>query len=170
MLGIPILVSPADVQEMPLPGEEPPAYARRLARDKARAVPGALVLAADTIVVLDDEVLEKPVDEADAVRMLNRLQGRRHEVITAVALRVDGTIFEAMDRSGVWFRPADEAFLRAYVGTGESLDKAGAYAIQGYGAVLVERVEGDFFGVMGLPLRLVLDLMAEAGFAYRFGR
>jgi len=169
MLGIPILVSPPDVQETPLPGEQPAAYARRLARDKTRAVPGAFVLAADTIVVLDDEVLEKPVDEEEAVRMLNRLQGRRHEVITAVALRVNGTMFQALDRSEVWFRPADEAFLRAYVRTGESFDKAGAYAIQGYGAALVERVEGDFFGVMGLPLRLVLDLLAEAGFRYRFG-
>jgi septum formation protein len=168
MLGIPVLVAHADVQEIPLPRETPPAYARRLARDKARAVPGARVLGADTIVVLDDEILEKPFDAADAVRMLRRLQGRRHDVITSVALVVEGSMYEAQDRTAVFFRPADEATLRAYVATGEPMDKAGAYGIQGYGAALVERVEGDFFGVMGLPIRLVLDLLTEAGEPYRF--
>lgn len=170
MLGIPLRVDAADVQEIPLPREAPLAYARRLARDKARAVTGALVLGADTIVVVDDVILEKPTDTEDAVSMLMRLAGRRHEVITAVALMAEGELYEAHDITGVWFAPATETALRDYVATGESMDKAGAYAIQGYGAALVERIEGDYFGVMGLPLRRVLELLERAGFPYQFGR
>lgn len=169
MLGIPIIVQPADVQEIPLPRELPEAYARRLARDKARAVPGSLVLGADTIVVLDDEILEKPSDPEHAVAMLSRLQGRTHHVITAVCLVANGSEQVLADRTAVTMRPADEDFLRAYVATGEPLDKAGSYGIQGPGAALIERVEGDFFSVMGLPLRLVLRMLSEAGFEYRFG-
>ena len=169
MLGLPILVASPSVQELRLPREEPVAYARRLARDKARAVPGAYVLGADTIVVLDGAVLEKPVDEADALRMLRGLQGRRHDVVTAVALQADGQVFDAVDVTGVWFRPAGDDLLRDYVATGEPMDKAGGYGIQGYGAALIERIEGDFFGVMGLPLRLVLQLLERAGYRYRFG-
>lgn len=169
MLGIRVLVQPADVQEIPLPREAPADYARRLARDKVRAVPGALVLAADTIVVLDGQILEKPVDAEDAVRMLTRLAGRRHEVITAIALMADGTLYEAASTTGVWFRPVDEATLRAYVATGEPMDKAGAYGIQGPGAVLIERIEGDFFTVMGLPVGLVAELLGQAGYPYWFG-
>ena len=170
MLGIPVVVSPAHVQEIPLPGEAPLAYARRLARDKARAVPGAYVLGADTIVVLGDALLEKPADREDAVRMLSQLQGRRHEVITAVCLVHDREEHEAQDTTEVYFRAMDEAYLRAYVATGEADDKAGAYGIQGYGAALVERIEGDFFSVMGLPVQLVLDLLGRAGWEYRFGK
>ncbi|MGH7562641.1 MAG: Maf family protein [Gemmatimonadales bacterium] len=169
MLGIALRVSPARVQEIRLPREAPLAYARRLARDKARAVPGAYVLGADTIVVLGEEVLEKPVDRDHAAQMLLRLQGRRHEVITAICLLHDGAEHQAHDVTGVFFRPMDAALVRAYVATGEADDKAGAYGIQGYGAALVERVEGDFFSVMGLPIRLVLELMAKAGWEYEFG-
>jgi septum formation protein len=168
MLGIPHRVEAADVQEMPLPREAPAAYVRRLARDKARAVPGAWVLGADTTVAIGDDILEKPTDEADALRILGSLQGRRHEVHTAVCLRADGFEFEAQDATAVFFRPADDALLRAYVATGEPMDKAGAYGIQGYGAALIDRIEGDFFGVMGLPVRLVLDLLGQAGWQYRF--
>lgn len=168
MLGIPVITMAADVQEIPLPRELPAAYSRRLARDKARAVPGEFVLGADTIVVIDDEILEKPADEDAAVRMLTRLAGRRHEVITSVCLVARGRELEAQDVTAVVFRPAEPAWLRAYVATGEPMDKAGAYGIQGFGAALVERIEGDFFGVMGLPVRLVLDLLAEAGRPYRF--
>ena len=168
MLGLEILVQPAHVQEIPLPREAPEAYVRRLARDKARAVPGELVLGADTTVVLDGAVLEKPRDAEDAVAMLRRLQGRRHDVLTAVCLVSAAETFEAMDSTAVWFRAADDDMLRAYVATGEPMDKAGAYGIQGYGAFLVERIEGDFFGVMGLPIRLVLELLARAGRPYTF--
>jgi septum formation protein len=100
--------------------------------------------------------------------MLRRLQGRRHDVLTAVCLVTAAGTFEAMDSTAVWFRATDDDTLRAYVATGEPMDKAGAYGIQGYGASLVERIEGDFFGVMGLPLRLVLELLARAGRPYTF--
>jgi septum formation protein len=168
MLGISFEIVPAAVMERRLPGEVAAEYVRRLAREKARAVPGAWVLGADTTVVIDDDVLEKPVDGEDALRMLKRLQGRRHEVMTAVCLAADGAEHEAMDTTAVYFRPAGDELLRAYVATGEPMDKAGAYGIQGYGAALVERIEGDFFSVMGLPVRLVLDLLARAGWQYRF--
>lgn len=169
MLGIPVTVRPPHVPEVRRPGEPARAYVERLAREKASAVQGELVLAADTTVVIDEEVLEKPADAADAVRMLERLAGRTHDVITAVALRANGTMRQATDLTRVTFRPADRELLEAYVATGEPMDKAGAYGIQGYGAALVDRVEGDFFGVMGLPLRLVLRLLEEAGHGYRMG-
>ncbi len=170
MLGIPIEVRPPHVPEVRNPGESPQAYVERLAREKAASVPGPLVLGADTTVVVDGEVLEKPVDAADALRMLRRLQGRVHLVITAIALRTSDSMLSATDVTAVTFRPADDDALRAYVATGEPMDKAGAYGIQGYGAALVERIDGDFFGVMGLPVRLVLDLLARAGHPYRFRR
>jgi len=168
MLHLPVLVSPANVQELPLSGEAPRAYAERLARDKARAVPGQLVLGADTIVVLDGTILEKPTGDADALRMLRLLQGRTHVVITAICLTHEGREFRAADETRVTFRPSDDATLRAYIATGEPRDKAGAYGIQGWGAALVDRIDGDFFSVMGLPVRRVLDLLAEAGYPYRF--
>ena len=100
--------------------------------------------------------------------MLERLQGRRHEVITSVCLIADGVEFQAQDVTAVFFRPATTEWLQSYVATGEPMDKAGSYGIQGYGAALVDRIEGDFFGVMGLPVRLVIDLLAKAGRPYRF--
>lgn len=169
MLRIPVIVTPANVQEIPLPGEAPSDYVQRLARDKARAVPGAFVLGADTTVVLDDHILEKPADDEDAVRMLTLLQGRSHIVMTGVCLVANGREYRAIDRTHVTFRACPEQMLREYVATGEPRDKAGAYGIQGWGAALVERIDGDFFGVMGLPVRLVLKLMADAGVEYRFG-
>ncbi len=173
MLRIPHRVVPPDVDETPLPGETPPDYVRRLARAKAGAVagtaPAAVVLAADTTVVLGGRLFGKPADPADAVAMLRSLQGRTHEVMTAVAVARGERIEDALDVSLVTFRTADDTHLAAYVATGEPLDKAGAYAIQGLGAPLIERVEGDFFGVMGLPLRLALDLLARFGRPYRYG-
>ena len=126
MLGLPFVAAAANVQELRLPRETPRAYARRLARDKARAVPGAWVLGADTIVVQDDDVLEKPVDAADALRMLRLLQGRSHSVITSVALRAGGVLRQATDVTAVTFRPCSDQFLRDYIATGEPMDKAGA--------------------------------------------
>ncbi len=174
MLRIPFRVIAPDVEERVLPGEAPDTYVTRLAEAKAAAVaaraPGELVLAADTTVVLDGSIFEKPVSPGDAVAMLTRLQGRTHEVMTAVAVRQDAESAGALDVSRVTFRPATRATLEGYVATGEPLDKAGAYAIQGLGAPLIERVEGDFFGVMGLPLRLALDLLARFGRPYNFTR
>ena len=174
MLHIPFRVMPPDVDEHVLPGEEPGHYVTRLSRAKAEAVvlraPGDVVLAADTTVVLGGAIFEKPTSPAHAVDMLSRLQGQTHEVMTAVAVARDQEVEQALDVSRVTFRPADRATLEAYVATGEPMDKAGAYAIQGLGAPLIERVEGDFFGVMGLPLRLALDLLARFGRPYRFTR
>ena len=169
MLGIRFQVCPSHIPEERRPGEAPVAYAERLAREKALSVPGDLVLGADTTVLLGEELLEKPLDEADALRILRQLQGRTHEVITSIALRSDDTLRQATDITAVTFRTCDDDFLRAYIATGEPMDKAGAYGIQGYGAALVERIEGDFFSVMGLPVRLVLKLLSEAGYPYRFG-
>ncbi len=168
MLGIPVRVVPSNIPEVRRPVETPMDYVERLAREKALSVPGNLVLGADTTVVVRDEVLEKPIDAADALRMLRKLQGRTHQVVTSVALVADETVHQATDVTNVTFRRLDESLLESYVMTGEPMDKAGAYGIQGYGAALVERIEGDFFSVMGLPLRLVLELLEQAGHGYRF--
>lgn len=172
MLRLPHRVLAPDVDESVRAGEAPERYVIRLARAKAQAAvrraPGEIVLAADTTVVLEGELFGKPADAAEAVAMLQRLQGRTHQVMTAVAVARDGRVEHALDISRVTFRPVDRATLEAYAATGEPLDKAGAYAIQGLGAPLIERVEGDFFGVMGLPLRLVLDLLARFGRPYNF--
>ena len=170
MLGIPVEVRPSNIPEVRAPDELPAAYTLRLARAKAQSVSGVFVLGADTTVALDEHVLEKPADAEDAVRILDMLQGRTHEVVTAVALVAGGLVRDRVDTTLVTFRPASRSFLEAYVATGEPMDKAGAYGIQGYGAALVERVEGDFFTVMGLPVRLVIDLLGEAGWGYEFGK
>ncbi|HEX6105289.1 MAG TPA: nucleoside triphosphate pyrophosphatase [Gemmatimonadales bacterium] len=168
MLGLPVRVVPSNLPEVRRALETPVDYVERLAREKALSVRGRLVLGADTTVVVRDEVLEKPVDAADALRMLRKLQGRTHQVVTSVALVKGERLHQATDVTNVIFRRMPDPFLEAYVATGEPMDKAGAYGIQGYGAALVERIEGDFFSVMGLPLRLVLRLLEEAGEPYRF--
>jgi septum formation protein len=170
MLGIPLKVVPSNVPEVRRSLETPVDYVERLAREKALSVPGDLVLGADTTVVVRDWVLEKPTDQADALQMLKQLQGRTHQVVTSVALVAKEVVHQATDVTNVTFRRLDDSFLEDYVATGEPMDKAGAYGIQGYGAALIERIEGDFFSVMGLPLRLVLNLLEEAGMEYRFGR
>ena len=174
MLGIPHRVDPSDVPEVPEPGEPAERFAVRLAREKALQVaarhPGTPVLGADTVVVLGPRLLGKPGSAADAMRMLHELSGREHRVVTAVALALDREVRDGCDVTRVWFRPLTAEMIEAYVATGEPLDKAGAYGVQGYGAVLVERIEGDFFGVMGLPVRLVIELLEAAGLPYRFTR
>jgi septum formation protein len=174
MLGIAHRVDAPDLPEEPEPGEEPEAMAVRLAREKALRVAsrhrGQPVLGADTVVVLEDRVLGKPGSPEEAERMLRWLSGREHRVITAVALARDGEVRHRCDVTRVWFRPLSAGLIADYVATGEPMDKAGAYGVQGYGAVLVERIEGDFFSVMGLPLRLVVELLEEAGMPYRFTR
>jgi septum formation protein len=168
MLGIGIEVVAPNIPEVRRPVETPVDYVERLAREKAMSVPGSLVLGADTTVVVRDQVLEKPSSPDDALAMLRKLQGRTHQVVTSVALVADGTLHQATDVTNVTFRRMDDAMLEAYVATGEPMDKAGAYGIQGYGAALVEKIDGDFFSVMGLPVRLVLDLLERAGHPYRF--
>ncbi len=170
MLGIPVQVVPPNIPEVRRPLETPVDYVERLAREKALSVRGGLVLGADTTVVIRDEVLEKPTDAADALRMLRKLQGRTHQVVTSVVLVVGDAIYQATDVTNVGFRRMSDAYLQAYVATGEPMDKAGAYGIQGYGAALVEKIDGDFFSVMGLPIRLVLSLLDQADQPYCFGQ
>ncbi|MFQ5703510.1 MAG: Maf family protein [Gemmatimonadales bacterium] len=174
MLGVEHTIDPAEIDERPQPAELPETLAVRLARKKAESVakrrPGDYVLGADTVVVLDGELLGKPTSARHAESMLAKLAGREHKVITAVALARDAQCFQRCDVTRVWLRRMSADFISAYVATGEPLDKAGSYAAQGRGAVLVERIAGDFFGVMGLPLRLVVELMESAGLTYRFTR
>lgn len=167
-LGIELEVRPAATDESVHPGEHPRAYVARVAREKARAIPGAVVLAADTAVVLGEEILGKPRDAADAARMLRDLSGTRHEVLTAVCVRSAGAEGvrerEALVGTEVRFRRLAEREIAWYVATGEPLDKAGAYALQGAGGALVESVTGSVSSVVGLPLVESLTLLAEAGF------
>jgi septum formation protein len=156
--GIPFTVRVADVDESALPGEAPPAYVRRLAEAKARAVrsaPEETVLGADTTVVIDGEILAKPADAADAYRMLALLSGRRHEVLTGICLLRGGAADCDCASTAVVFAPLTEREIAEYVASGEPMDKAGGYAIQGLASKFVERIEGDYFNVMGLPVALV---------------
>ena len=173
MLGLDFEVRPARIPEERRAGEAPDGHVVRLAREKAAAVveerPGALVLAGDTVVVLDDRILGKPADEDDAVRMLLELSGRTHHVVSGLALAgADGAIFTGTRRTRIVFRPFGEAEARAYVATGEPLDKAGGYGIQARGGALVRRLDGDYYSVVGLPVTLFLDLLEAAGWCYRF--
>ena len=174
MLEIEHEVDPSGIPEHRQPEETPQAFARRMARSKAMdrvaSHPDRWILGADTVVVIGEEILGKPDSAREAERMLLRLSGRRHHVVTALALVRNATVLEGVDETAVWFKTLDEASIQAYVSTGEPLDKAGAYGIQGKGAVLVDRIEGDYFGVMGLSLRVLTDLMHRAGIAYRFTR
>jgi septum formation protein len=171
LVGIPHEVRPANIDESYLPGEVPLGHAERLARTKAEtiAAPDAVTIGSDTIVVVDGDVLGKPRDEEDAARMLRRLSGRSHIVITGVAVQWRGRTVSAAERVGVTFRRLSETDIRAYIATGEPMDKAGAYGIQGYGATIVERVDGDYFAVMGLALNRLTRLLEELGLVYEFG-
>ena len=173
MLGLTFETMPADIDETYRTGEQPAPHAERLAREKtgtiAARVPDAVVIGSDTVVVVDDVVLGKPRDHEEAVRMLMRLQGREHEVATGIAVSVQGTLRSAVERVRVRFRPFNAALADAYAATGEPMDKAGAYGIQGYGATLVERIDGDFFAVMGLPICRMVELLESAGVIYEFG-
>jgi nucleoside triphosphate pyrophosphatase len=162
----------ADVDETPHPGEPPDRYVGRLAGNKARAivragsgVPDRPVLAADTTVVLDGRIFGKPADEAECVGMLTALGGRRHAVLTALALWHGGRLEQVLSTSHVTFRGIAPDESRRYWASGEPAGKAGAYAIQGFAAVFVERVEGSFSGVMGLPLFETAALLDGAGVA-----
>ncbi|MDQ8164159.1 MAG: Maf family protein [Gemmatimonadota bacterium] len=172
LIGITHEVMPADVDETQRAEEHPAVYAERLARAKARKLsevhPDAVVIGADTIVVVDGAVLGKPNDPADAARMLRILSGRSHFVQTAVAVAYGSRTESAIETVGVTFRALSDHEIRGYVATGEPLDKAGAYGIQGYGATIVERVDGDYFSVMGLGLHRLVALLGRLGFRYEF--
>ena len=173
LIGIAHTVQPADIDESLHDGEAPAVYAERLARTKASAVPAddaTLAIGSDTIVVIDDAVLGKPRDPADAARMLRTLSGRTHTVYTAVAVRRGDRIASAVEHVAVTFRPLSDDAIASYIATGEPMDKAGAYGIQGFGATIVHRIDGDYFAVMGLALGTMVELMARVGVRYDFGR
>ena len=162
--GIPFTVRAAGVDESVLDGERPGDYVLRLAVAKAYAVEAAdseTVLGADTTVVVDGEILGKPMDAADAHRMLKRLSGRRHDVLTGICLRRGEQSVRDCATTGVIFAALSDAEVHEYVATGEPMDKAGAYAIQGMASKFVERIEGDYFNVMGLPIALVYRRLRE---------
>jgi septum formation protein len=167
-LGVRFTLRAADLDETPRPGEDPETTVLRLAREKAAAVarPGELVLAADTDVVLDGDILGKPRDPEDARRMLARIAGREHTVLSGVALEEPGTGRRAsgMAVSRVRMAPMTPERIAWYVATGEPLDKAGSYAVQGIGALLVEEIFGNYTNVVGLPLPLTWRLFREMGY------
>ena len=174
LVGIGHEVRPADVDESLVAGELPELYAERLAREKAESVAvsegDALIIGADTTVVIDDMILGKPLDVGDAERMVRMLSGRSHTVITAVAVCYKGRTVSAVELVDVTFRALDDDEIRLYVKTGEPMDKAGAYGIQGYGATIVRRIDGDYFAVMGLSLVRLVALLGEMGISYGFPR
>jgi septum formation protein len=174
--GLTFTVASADIDEELLPGEVAATYVQRLAEEKAQAVweryrsadnaedPGdaLIVLGADTCVVSEGNILGKPVDAADARRMLELLSGRTHAVLTGIALVTRRGIVRALEITQVTFNVLKDAEIVKYIATGEPLDKAGAYAIQGYAARWIPRIEGCYFNVVGLPIARTIDLLAEA--------
>jgi septum formation protein len=163
--GIGFEVDPADIHEEPLAGEAPLDYAQRLARDKARTVlarhPDALILGADTVVIVDEHLLEKPKDAEDAARMVRLLSGRTHQVITGVCLLAAGSERTEAEVTQVTFGKMSESEIAEYVGTGEPMDKAGAYGIQGMASRWVEKIEGNYFNVVGLPVARVYRMLKD---------
>lgn len=171
-LGLSFEVVPAAIDEIRAPGEAPAAFARRAAAEKAAAVAERLaaggrrpwIIAADTVVVLGDDVLGKPEDAADARAMLGRLAGVTHTVITGYTVGRSGEAWRvAHEETAVTFHPLSPAEIAAYAATGEGMDKAGAYAIQGIGSFLVDRIDGDYFNVVGLPVSKVVRALVSAG-------
>jgi septum formation protein len=167
MLGLPFTVIPASISEEPAFAEDPETYVVRVARDKglevASRVSQSVVLSADTIVTVDGKILGKPCDSEDAVGMLKKLSGRRHSVYTAICLidQHHDQTFEGLDKTDVWFDEMTESEIRDYVQRENVMDKAGAYAIQGYAGVYIPRIEGNYFNVMGLPLPLLHKLLCR---------
>ena len=172
LIGIAHEVRLPNVNEASVEGESPTAHAERLALAKAAAVArlesDAIVLAADTVVVVDSDTLGKPRDAQDAQAMLRRLSGRTHTVVTAVAAAHGPAAYSDVEQVAVSIRQLSPAEISAYIATGEPMDKAGAYGIQGYGATIVERIDGDYFAVMGLAIVRLLRLCTRLGFNYRF--
>jgi len=173
-LGLEADTRPAHVDETYLAGEVPADHVDRLARAKAEAIaselPDALVIGGDTVVVDGRRVMGKPGSDEEAVEMLMRLAGREHHVLSGVAIAGPSGTVSRVVRTDVRFREFSESTAIAYVATGEPADKAGAYGIQGFGAALVEEIRGDYYCVVGFPVAALLDLLAEAGWRYAFGR
>lgn len=166
--GYDFRVLPANVPEAPEPGESAAGYVKRLARQKAEKVaaeaPDAIVLGADTTVVRDGIILEKPADAADAARMLRHLSGGEHDVFTGICLIGQGKVVSEVALTRVWFCDLSQEDIAAYVATGEPMDKAGAYGIQGYASRFVDRIEGCYFNIVGLPVSLVFQSLKQFGY------
>jgi septum formation protein len=171
LAGLDFTVEPADIDERVQEGESPAKYVQRLAMEKAQAVwehhatedrEDLRVLGADTTVVCDGIILGKPVDQADARRMLEKLAGRTHQVLTGIAVVSQRGLFSEVDITQVFFDLIGEEEMVRYLASGEPMDKAGAYGIQGYAARWIPRIEGCFFNVMGLPLARTMALLARA--------
>ncbi len=174
MLGLTFTIEPTHIAEEVLAGETPEEHVERLSREKALAAalkrPEAVVLGGDTVIALDGEILGKPTDPEDAEAMLLRLQGRSHLVASGLALVLpSGEVRSGVATTEVTFRSFRPEIARNYVETGEPLDKAGAYGIQGLGAALVSEIRGDYYTVVGLPIPLLMSLMEECGWEYSFG-
>lgn len=167
ILGYPFTVIPAAIDEIPMAGEDPETFVVRVALEKgmevASRVSQSVVISADTVVTVDNEILGKPVDEEDAARMLRKLSGRDHWVLTAVTVinQSTHTTLDGLDRTRVWFAPLTEKEILDYIRRENVFDKAGAYAIQGYAGVYIPRIEGNYFNVMGFPLPLVHQLLCR---------
>jgi septum formation protein len=165
--GVSFVVDPADVDERRHPNEPPVEYVRRVAAAKARASrarhPGDVVLGADTVVLVDDVLLAKPATRDEAAAMLARLSGRAHDVLTGVAIEWPAGTRSHVERTRVWFAPIAAGQIQWYVETGEPMDKAGAYAIQGLASRFVTRIEGSYSNVVGLPVAAVLQFLGEIG-------
>jgi septum formation protein len=167
ILGYPFKVMASSIDETPVAGETPETFVVRAAREKgmevASRVSQSLILSADTIVTIDDEILGKPLDEEDAVRMLRKLSGRDHWVYTAVTVvnQVRKEALGGLERTRVWFKSLSDEEIRGYIHRENVFDKAGAYAIQGYAGVYIPKIEGNYFNVMGLPLPLVHELLCR---------
>jgi septum formation protein len=173
LIGVAHEVRPADIDESHWAGESARDHAERLARGKAEALVvddrDAVTIGSDTIVVVDGDILGKPRDRAHAAEMLRRLSGRSHVVMTGVAVRWRGRTASDVEEVGVTFRELSDAEIEQYIDTNEPMDKAGAYGIQGYGATIVDRVDGDYFAVMGLALNRLMRLCRSLGLRYAFG-
>jgi septum formation protein len=177
--GIEFVVQPANIPEIPMLSESPKEFAERMAREKARAIwndathslqraqkrEATTVLGADTVVAVEDQVLGKPRDTEDAARMLRLISGRKHFVITGVCLLADGFEDVRSETTPVYFSELSEPEIRRYVDSGEPMDKAGAYAIQGLALRWISKIEGDYNNVVGLPVDLVLRMLREHGVA-----
>jgi nucleoside triphosphate pyrophosphatase len=172
ILGIPFEVLPADIAEIPGSGESPEQFVVRAAREKGIEVGGrvsnSVVLSADTVVTVDGLILGKPVDESHAIRMLRQLAGRQHVVYTAVCVidQIHGEMHEGLEKTDVWFNSMTEADITDYVRREDVLDKAGAYAIQGYAGVYISKIAGNYGNVMGLPLPVVHDFLSRTTFYF----
>ena len=169
-IGLRFTVRAADIDESVLPGEAANAYVARMAIAKGREVrrssaSGDCVLAADTAVIVDERILGKPSSRGDAFKMLKMLSGRGHQVMTAVSAYHGDTLRVAISKTDVWFAALSEADINNYLNTGEADDKAGGYGIQGHAACFVQRINGSYSGVVGLPLYETVDLLRQVGFS-----